>query len=314
MNRTIAVVVFIFLVCGPAPCLRVKADAHTVALMPHWKKGESRTYTMVQGRRTSQGTIPVSVKGTTSVRIEVLDVHEGGYLIGWMAGQTRVDDPNRAMDLFTRAVTDLTCGVTIVLQFDSRTKLRGVQNWRQLQATARESVDATLEEARKAGIDDTTIQRTRRQLLAMLATRQQVEILFTRVPQVFFMPLGLEHAVGCPREYEDKLANPFGGDPFPTRASFTLEKADSSSDTAVVTWRQEIDPVAGAQVLERTMKDLAARMGKSLPSGTTGGFLNVKDEARFALHLSSGWPRHVSHTRTTTVAGASQEESLTFTE
>jgi hypothetical protein len=179
---------------------------------------------------------------------------------------------------------------------------------------ARESVDATMEDARKAGTDDATIERTRQQLLSMLATKQQVELLFTRSSQVFFMPLGLEHSAGHLTEYADKLANPFGGDPFPTRASFRLEKMDPSSDSAVVTWRQEIDPVAGARVLEKTMKDMAARMGKPIPPGTTGGFISVKDEARFTVHLSSGWPRHLSHARTTTVAGASQEDSLTFTE
>ncbi|MEN6577740.1 MAG: hypothetical protein ABFD90_15460 [Phycisphaerales bacterium] len=314
MNTTIAVVVFMFLGQGTAPCEQAREDARTITLMPHWQKGETRRYTMVKECRKTQGATVVNGRATTPIRIEVLDTHEGGYLIGWTAGQTRVDDPNQAADLLTKVVTDLADDVTVVLHLDSRTKLQGVRNWRQLQAMARETVDATVEQAKKAGTDDVTAGKTRRQLLSMFATKQQVEMLFTRSSQVFFMPLGLEHSVGRPREYEDRLPNPFGGEPFPTRASFTVDRIDPSSDTAVITWRQEIDPVAGACVLEETMKDMAARMGKPIPAGKILDFVNVRDEASFTLHLSSGWPRHLSHTRTTIIAGASQVDSLTFTE
>lgn len=314
MRTAVGLVVLAFLVAGTASCALAKDDACTITLMPHWEKGEKHRYTMVKGRRKTQGAKAVSGTGTTPIRIEVLDANDAGYCIAWTAGKTRIDDPAQAADPLTRAMTDLTSDVTVVLQLDSHTKLQGVRNWRQLQAMGRKVIEMTLEEIQRAGTDDATIDKTRQQLLSLFATKQQVEMLFTRSSQVFFMPLGLEHSVGRPSEYEDRLPNPFGGEPFPTRASFTVDEIDPSSDTAVVTWRQEIDPVAGARVLEETLNDLAVRMGKPVPPGRTLDFVNVTDEARFVLHRSSGWPQRLSHTRTTTVAGASQMDSLSFTE
>ncbi len=296
------------------PCARAQDGGREVALMPHWKKGETRRYTMVKGRRKTQGATVVSGKGTTPIRIEVLDANDAGYLIGWTAGETRLEDPDQAADPFARAMVDITKDVTIVLQLDSRTRLTGIRNWRQLQAIAYKAVDMGMEAGKKDGMDEATAAKIRRQVLAMFATRQQIELFFTRSTQLFFAPLGLEYPVERPLEYDDKLPNPLGGEPLPVRASFTLEKVDAASDTAVVVWRQEVDPVAGARILEKAIKDMAGRLGKSIPPGETLDFLNVKDAASFTLYLSSGWPRRLSHTRTTIIAEASQEDSLTFTE
>jgi len=314
MRIAVGWVVLALSVPGTAFLAVAKDDACTITLMPHWEKGEKHRYTMVKGRRTTQGAGAVNGTATTPIRIEVLDANDDGYCIAWTAGKTRIDDPAQAADPLTKAMTDLTSDVTVVLQLDSRTKLQGVRNWRQLQAMGRKVIEMTLEEARRVGTNDTTIEKTRQQLLSLLATRQQVEMLFTRSSQVFFMPLGLELSAGRAVEYADRLPNPFGGEPFPTRASFTVDRIDPSSDTAMLTWRQEIDPVAGARVLEETLKDLTARTGRPVPAGKTLDFVNVTDEARFVLHRSSGWPRRLSHTRTTIVAGVSQEDSLSFTE
>ncbi len=303
-----------FSIVGMAAVASAQEGTRKIALMPHWKKGEKHQYTMVKSRRKVQGAATVSGKGTTPIRIEVLDANDAGYLIGWTAGETKIEDPTQAADPLARAMVDLARDTTIVFQVDSDTKLQGVRNWQQLQAMGRKVVEMSLQAMKKGGVNDAALSKTRQQVLSMFATRQQVESLFTRSPQVFLAPLGMEYTVGRPREYEDRLPNPFGGEPFPARASFTLEKVDAASDTALVTWRQEIDPVAGASILEKTLKDLAARLGKPVPPGKILDQVNIKDEASFTLHLSSGWPQRLSHTRTTIVAGVSQEDSLTFIE
>ncbi|MCU0916871.1 MAG: hypothetical protein MUC88_20275 [Planctomycetes bacterium] len=314
MKTSVWLVLSVFCLLNLAPVAWAQEEARKVTLMPHWKKGEKRQYTMVKGRRKTQGSAAVSGKSTTLVRIEVLDANDAGYLLGWTAGETRIEDPAQAADPFTQALVDLARDVTIVLQLGSDTKLRGVRNWQQLQTLAHKVVEMSVQALQKKGANDAALDKTRRQLLSMFATRQQIEVLFTRSPQVFFAPLGMEYVVGRPREYEDQLPNPLGGESFPTRASFTLEKVDPVADTAIVTWRQEIDPVAGAGVLEKTLRDLAARLGKPVPPGKVLDLINVKDEARFTVDLSSGWPRQLSHTRTTSLAGASQEDTLAFSE
>jgi hypothetical protein len=314
MSARIWLALLAFSVVGAAPVGFAQEQNRKVALAPHWKKGEKRQYTMIKGRRNVRGASTVSGRGTTPIRIEVLDVNEAGYLIGWTAGETTIEDPAQAANPLTRAMVDLAKDTTIALQLDRATKLLGVRNWPQLQTMARKVVDLSLQAMKKSGEDEAALAKTRQQILAMFSTRQQVETLFTRSSQVFFAPLGQEYVPGRPMEYKDRLPNPLGGDPFPTRASFTLEKVDTASDTAVVTWRQEIDPVAGAGILEKTLKDLAARLGKPVPPGKILDLVNIKDEASFTLHLSSGWPQRLTHTRTTIVAGVSQEDSLTFAE
>ena len=269
---------------------------------------------MVKGRRKVQGATTVSGKSTTPIRIEVLDVDEAGYLIGWTAGETKVEDPAQAADPLTKAMVDLAKDTTIVFQLDPDTKLQGVRNWRQLQTMAQKVVDMSLQGMKKSGADEAALAKVRQQLLSMFTTRQQVEALFTRSSQVFFAPSARSTSPAAPWSTRTGCPIPWAANLSPRAASFTLEKVDATSDTAVVTWRQEIDPVAGAGILEKTLKDLAARLGKPVPPGKILDFVNIKDEASFTLHLSSGWPQRLTHTRTTVIAGVSQEDSLTFTE
>ncbi len=296
------------------PVASAQKETGKITLMPHWRKGEKRQYAMVKARRKVQGPAALSGKGTTPVLIEVLDANDAGHLLSWTMGETQVEDPALAADPIAKAVVELTKNTTVVFQLDGDTRLTAVRNWQQLRAVGNKIAEACLQEMKRRGMDDTTVGKARQQFESLLGTRQQIEILFTRSSQIFFAPLGVEYSLGRPFEYEDKLANPFGGEPFPTRASFTLEKMDAASDIAIITWRQEIDPVAGARILEKIVRDLAARLGKPVPSGRLLDFINVKDVATFTVHLSSGWPQRVSYTRTMTTAGVSQEDSLTFEE
>jgi hypothetical protein len=100
------------------------------------------------------------------------------------------------------------------------------------------------------------------------------------------------------QEYEDELPNPFGGDPFPTRAYFLLEDVSSAGDTATIVWNQQFDQTKAREVLLTTFREMAERMGTKPPKADELPEFSIVDEARFLYDRNYGVPRTVSWTRT----------------
>ncbi len=285
----------------------------TVDLTPQWKKGDILQYTMIRTRLKSQAETTISKsKSTTPVNIEIIEADDNGYLLSWTMGETVFEDLKQASDPLVRMMINITKDFNILLKLDRYATITQVKNWKDLQKASFDTIQTLARSMKDAGMDNATIETIRKQLESMCATREQIEQLCTREPQMFFLTLGRSYPLSTSIDYQDRLPNPFGGDPFPSRASFILEKVDAGSDIAVVTWKQEIDPVAGAQVLEKTLRELAKRMGHTIPEGQNLDLLGITDIATFTHHLSSGWPQQISHTRTIKIEDGSQVDSLSF--
>ncbi len=115
-----------------------------------------------------------------------------------------------------------------------------------------------------------------------------------------------------PTEYEDQLPNPFGGEPFPSRATFSLKEAERKAGRAIIEWTQKLDPEKSTPIIEKTLQDMAARLGRRLPDGELRESISMEDKAEFVVDLSSGWLDRMTHTRTVKSGEVVQEDNLTI--
>lgn len=313
-KRTLIVVfalglLYVFTVSGLA-----NGAEDSLEVLPRWEKGEKVRYEMIKTRRRTQGdTVTLETTARTDVEIQVLSASDDGYLLAWTLGTTRLDDPNQANNPLVRRMSNLLSGYRIILELDSQAGITGVQNWKELKKLLGTMLDTLTEELKAAGFDQATAARMRTQVESMLSTKQQIEQLCTREAQLFFMTHGIELAPSRPLEFEDRLPNPFGGEPFPTHAQFALKAVDRKSDRAIVTWTQTVAPDETRRIIEKTLKNLAQRLGKPVDDGERLKSLTIEDTAEFVLEISSGWIHSLTHKRTTKFEGTSQEDEVTIT-
>ena len=283
--------------------------AGDVEIAPKWKAGETRSYERVKSRRRTRGGKETQhVSGRTPVDLKVIEATDKGYVVRWTFGKTTSDDPGAERDPVARALVGLVEGMHVDLELDREATVLGVRNWKELQTKGRSIVE-TLAEARP-GLDKETADRLRPALLAMMATRGQVEQLFTREPQPFFLAVGRTYTPGKPFEFDDTLPNPLGGPPFPAKARLGLKSYDPKTGRAVVEWTQATDPRATGRVIAETLKQMARRLGNRAPTAADLGDMKVEDRGEFVLDVKTGWPEHVTHTRKVTSGGSSQEDTL----
>jgi hypothetical protein len=292
----------------------VDAAENSVELLPRWKKGEKLRFEMVKSRQKTQGD-KATLKTTTrtDLEIEVLSASKDAFILAWTLGETRFDNPSQAEHRLVQKVANLLKGYRIVLELDSQAAIQGVQNWKQLKEASTNLLDTLTDELKVAGIDQATVAKTRAQVASMFSTKQQIDQLGTREAQLFFMALGIEFEGGEPVEFEDKLPNPFGGEPFPSLARFALKEVDKKQGMAKVTWTQTVASEDARRIMEKTLKDLTQRLGKPVPDADRLKTFTLEDGAEFSIELSSGWIQSFTHKRVTKTEGTSQEDAITVT-
>lgn len=303
----------------PAACLLAAAAslsnaAQSVSLVPKWQPGDKLRYEMVRTRERSQKSEPARKGGArTDFGVEVLSASKTGFVLAWTWGETRIDDPDLASNLAARKMANLMNGVRMILDVDPDGAFRGVQNWEELKEKGTRLMDAMKDELKKAGIDETTSAAIRAQASALFASKEQIDQFVTREPQLFFMVMGAEFDGDTPNEMDSELPNPFGGEPFPSRARVALKGIDKEAGLARVTFQQTVEPNAARRIMERSLRDMAKRLGKPAPDGPLVKDLVIEDSAEFAIEISTGWIQSLTHTRMSKVDAGFQRETVAIT-
>ncbi len=293
---------------------RADAADETVVLVPGWKAGEKARYDIVRTRRKTQPGKPVSETGArSSAEIEVVSASEESFVVAWTHGETTFDGAGAGEDPLAKQMADLVKGLRVEIEMDSEATITGVRNWKEIRDTMKKAVDVLFEGLNAKGMDADVLAKIRAQVAPLYAGKAQIAQNCTRDAQRYFMVLGYGFEDGKPVEYDDKLPNPLGGEPFPCKARYSLRGVDRKTGIATVDFRQVIPPEDALRIMEKTVKDMAERMGKPVPDGEGLKSFSIEDTAEFRVELATGWIESLTHTRATKAGGASQDDIVTFT-
>lgn len=292
MSRpTTLIIILLTLFISPLPA-RSEPIPQQVTVVPHWTKGDRFNLVLTRTREKAvDGQSTRSGKTETHVTLEVLKVDKDGYLVGWTAGDTTFDVPTASESLL-RQIVGLMKGLRIVLEINQQGTITGVQNWSELKRETVKVLDDLLAKTRKVpqqSSDYTTLSHLREQWESLLGTKEQIERLCTRDAQMYFLALGRAYSSEKPYEYEDRLPNPLGGEPFPARARIALTAFNEQSKQAGLTWTHIADPQQAARIVQSMIKDLASKRGKSAPDGIVAQPIAIDDTADITVDVRTGW-------------------------
>jgi hypothetical protein len=281
----------------------------TVALRPHWKVGEVVRYEMSKSVEKRKGE-KVLQQGSsqTDYTFEVLEATEGGYLLKASVGQVHVTEPEHRANPLVREMARLVEGLDLMIEVDRGGSFLGVRNWKEVQEILRKVTEACIRRLGEEGVDEETRGLLRRQMGSMCASKQQVEMSCTREIQFLFATLGLTHDRASPVEYDVILPNPLGGDPFPARATYALKEL--AGGRARVVFDQTIPPDEARRILEKTLEDLARRLGRELPEGEFPDSIAIDDHGEFWVDTGTGWLRSVSWKRTSKIGDQARIDTV----
>jgi hypothetical protein len=212
----------------------------------------------------------------------------------------------------TAKLTNIVDGLALDIRIGTDGLPQGLANAQAVIAFYDRVFDALRRQMTDGGMPAAELEQVMRGLEPVRAP-ETVEGLALRDPTMFFLVCGGEFRLGEKREYEDRLPNPFGGDPFPSRAHFLLKEIRDEGREALVEWRQTLDPEKAREILLATFRAMAERMGKPRPAEKDVPAFSSVDEALFVMDVATGWPRSVAWERTTVSGPAKRVERTLFT-
>ncbi len=152
---------------------------------------------------------------------------------------------------------------------------------------------------------------------AIEAARKQMEsdaVIVTFVAADLVLPhdpYGLELAPDVPQEFEYELGNPFGGEPIPGTATYTLVDLADANGCAVVEAAIEADRDALVKVLARTLGRIARDVGQEAPDESLFAGFRVRHTIRYLYDPGSGWVERVEARKHVTTNEGERTERTT---
>ena len=284
------------------------ADGKPLKIVARWQQGEKRVYVRAKSRtRTRDGKIQTG-GARTDVTIEVSKVGKTGIVLSWTYGKTIPNDPTIVPTPDLKRALDLSTDVRIRLKLDPEGTLEGIENTKELKTRGAKIVDAILD--LRKGLTAEQRDRLRQQLREVMLSDAAIQQVWGNEPQLFLNAHGLELSLAKPIRRKVTLPLPIGGGAVAANLEVKLKSLDRKNHTAVITMKQEIDPMEGARMVNQLLKKVA---GKELPVRDSLKHLRISDSTEIVIDTNSGWPIRVEHTRIGRILGATQRDVITFT-
>ena len=312
-NKTSVICILITLLLGYSVCLAAELkDSNVISLMPKWKKGEKHTYEIVKTREQNKS--PEKSTSRTSAEIQVLKANKSGCTLMWSWGKVTLDDVEQNSDSIVQKLANLQQGLSIKLKIDQLARIEEVENWEEIRDYIFKVIDTIREESRSSGIDTNALLQTTSQMRSMFSDKEQIEAFCIRDIQLFMAAIGREYDSSRPFEYDDKIADPFGGEPLPTKGKFSLKSNDKSTDFVIVLWEQTFDPNKALKAVSDGLEKIAPdpeEAHKEMHSQLKN--FSIEDRGEFTIERSSGWIERAFYVRTVKAGNIFRKDSTTMT-
>jgi hypothetical protein len=304
--------ILVILLINCAVCLsEVATDSNVIWLIPIWEKGEKRIYEIVKIREQNQP--PMKSTSRTSAEILVLEESDSGYKMQWKWGKVTIDGAAQTSNPIVQRFANLQEGLSIKFRIDEAARIEEVENWEEIRDYILKAIGIIQEESRSSGADANVLIQTASQMRSMFSNKEQIKTFCIGDIQLFMAAIGRDYDPCKPFEYEDRIANPFGGEPLPTKGKFSLKVSDVKSDNVLVLWEQVFDS-------DKALKAITEGIGKMAPNPekvrremlSQLKDFSIEDHGEYSIDKSSGWIERMSHMRITKSGGIFQKDSITM--
>jgi len=297
--RLRANVLLYFLVATLLPVCAARADLkNDIRLGARWKQGERRQLELVHTfDRKRNGVVMGRGRITRRAELEVLAASQSGFVVRWSFADAKADQP--LADLPVAEWPLLLTGIQVEVEADRAGDFNGIRNWQEVGPQAQQASERLM--AANPAIKAADRTEHRRMVQAMFGQKRSMEAFFAKEIRLCTFMLGWYIAPGKPERYPDSLPNPFGGEPFPSRATLLLRAYDKGTGRADLRWWQNLDTEEAARILRASAEAEALRLGMPVPGPDDVPALHIGDVADIVLDNNTGWLRSLRNQRTTTI-------------
>ena len=275
-----------------------KAEETVIDLHSDWALGDTHLLELLKERKDYRsGKLVSDNKTRTLIDMEVLQRTDEGYVLRWTYRGTEMLAAAAKNNPFVQRMASLNKGMHFNIRADADGTPIGLNNLEEVISLYKKVIEELELWLKKTGLPPEQVLQIMKGVEPLM-NPETAEVMAMKEPGIFLLVCGGSFALNERQEYEDLLPNPFGGEPFPSRAYFLLQEVNAKNETVIIEWKQTLDPDKTRDVLEETFRKMMQRADSETPKEEIDlPVFAIEDDGRFVIDTSTGWPRSVSYRR-----------------
>lgn len=274
------------------------AQNSDIPIIAYWEDGATYTFRVRKMQeKWEEAKITGNEKSGYIAVLKVLDSTETSYKLEWRfkADDTiEMESPLSLFDLFPN----------IIYTTDENGIFIEIENWKEIS----EILEGYYQSLMKNSKADFTkeIQDNMNELFQNIHSQQGIEQVIMKELQLLHFPYGHLFEKGAPIEYEEELANFFGGDPISASGKISFQFLDEKTDRCLIKQQLNIPTEETNKLMKGIMQKLKLN-DDELEEAMKTWHYNLSDDNSFEMHLDTGLPIKFKSSRTVTLKMKDQQ-------
>ncbi|WP_159023614.1 hypothetical protein [Formosa sp. L2A11] len=253
----------------------------TVQVIGYWNKLETQSYNISYQKLKIKSNDTISRELVTyQVDVKIIDSTENSYTIEWFYKNYNINTENKLAKKLSKMSND----ISVKIKTDQFGTFIEVVNWEDIKTYLTQVSDTLKVELKDIPNSEKIIDN----VMSLYATKESIEANAIKDALQYYQFNGVKYKLGEELQGTIETANNFGGAPFQTNVSYSLDKINETEGNAVFRSNQIIN---SQQLTDETYKYLknSGAFSETLP--TRSEFPNLTNETNTAsiIHAASGW-------------------------
>jgi len=253
----------------------------TVQVVAYWSKLDKQSYNI------SYEKLKIKCNDTISrefmkyeVDVKVIDSTENSYTIEWFYKNFTIDTDNELV----KKLTSISNEMSVIIKTDELGAFVEVINWKDVKDYLTE-VTKKLENELK---DIPNYKKIIANVMNVYSTKESIEANAVKDAIQFYSFHGVKYKLGEELEGKFEVANNFGGKPFETDVTFSLDEINSEEGNSIIRMKQTVN---SKQLTDETYNYLKkiGTFGDNIPERKDFPSLTNETWTASRVHGETGW-------------------------
>ena len=279
---------------------QIYEEDSTVHVVGYWSVGDKQTYSISSEKYNIEDANTTEHEMTKyEVDITIKDSTANSYTIEWYYKNYDIQSENELMQRLSGLAEDL----PVLIKTDEFGTVLEVINWEEI----RDYIQGAVEVMKTEFKEFPNIDQVFASLEGIYMSKEGIEANAIKDIQQFYTFHGGAYVLGEKKSGQLQLLNNFGGEPFTTDLTVSLDEINVEEDNSVLRIYQEVDPKELNDATYNYLKGLAVGV-EDFPAREDFPELTNETWTATRMHGSTGWPLFSIETKEVKAEGATKVE------
>lgn len=253
----------------------------TVQVVAYWSKLDQQSYNVSYEKVKIKSSDTISKELMKyEVDVKVIDATENSYTTEWFYKNFTIDTDNELV----KKLTSLSDDMSVIIKTDELGSFVEIVNWKDV----KEYLTKVTKELEKELKDIPNYKKIIEKVMNVYATKESIEANAIKDAIQFYSFHGVKYKLNEEINIKLEVANNFGGKPFETDVTYSLDEINSEAGNSIIRMKQVVN---SEQLTDATYNYLkkTGTFGTNIPDRKDFPFLTNETFTASRIHGETGW-------------------------